>query len=84
MKETFSYVIKESEESGTGVRTKRCVADNIIRSVEKLKISKQESEEKVTRTKSRKKSEFSTGNEHSYSARRTSQGIYLFSNCLYA
>lgn len=77
MKETFSYVIKKSEESGTGVRTKSCVADNIIRFVEKLKISKQESEEKVTRTKLRKKSEFYTGNEHSYSVRRTSQGIYF-------
>lgn len=76
MKETFSYVIKESDESGTAVRTKTCVADNIIRSVEKLKISKPESEEKVTRTKSRKKIEFSTGDEHSYSARRATQGIY--------
>lgn len=76
MKVSFSYVIKESDESGTGVRTKRCVADNIIKSVEKLKISKTESEEKVTRTKSRKKIEFSTGDEHSYSARRATQGIY--------
>lgn len=76
MKETFSYLIKESDESGTGVRTKRC-ADNIIRSVEKLKISKTESEEKVTRTKSRKKIEFSTGDEDSHSARRATQGIYV-------
>lgn len=76
MKETFSYLIKESDESGTDVRTKRC-ADNIIRSVEKLKISKTESEEKVTRTKSRKKIEFSAGDEDSHSARRATQGIYV-------
>lgn len=76
MKETFSYVIKESDKSGTGARTKRCVADNIIRSVEKFKISKPESEEKVTHTKSRKKIEFSTGDEHSYSARGATQSIY--------
>lgn len=77
MKETFSYLIKESDESGTGVRTNRCMADNIIRSVEKLKISKTESEEKVTRTTSRKKIEFSTGNEDSHSTRRATQGIYV-------
>lgn len=48
-----------------------------VRSVEKLKISKTESEEKVTRTKSRKKIEFSTGDEDSHSARRATQGIYV-------
>lgn len=40
MKEMFFYFIKESDESGIGVRIKICMVDNIIRFVEKFKIFK--------------------------------------------
>lgn len=66
MKEMFFYVIKESDESGIGVRIKRCVVDNIIRFVEKFKIFKLEFEEKVIYMKLWKKIEFFIGDEYFY------------------
>lgn len=85
MKETFSYVIKESDKSGTGARTKRCATDNIIRSVEKLKISKPESEENVTRTKSRKFCVvFLQGTNILILLVEQLKVFTTFSNCLYA